>query len=115
MRRLDQTAGEISVFRQHSLVERKRLLVKISVKISVHAEPFKEAYSCRYVQVCASSDWSYAVCKSRASLVAQRVKRLPAMWEDLGLIPGSGRASEEGNGSPLQCPCPENPKDGGAQ
>ena len=31
----------------------------------------------------------------------------------LGSIPGSGRSSGEGNGNPLQCPCLENPMDGG--
>ena len=30
---------------------------------------------------------------------------------DLGLIPGSGRSSEEGNGNPLQDSCLENPMD----
>ena len=40
---------------------------------------------------------------SWASLVAQLVKNLPAMWEDLGLIPGLGRSLEkEGKGDPLQ-------------
>ena len=33
---------------------------------------------------------------------------------DLGLIPGSGRFPREGNGSPLQYSCLENPVDGGA-
>ena len=33
---------------------------------------------------------------------------------DLGLIPGSGRSSGEGNGNPLQDSCLENPMDGGA-
>ena len=33
---------------------------------------------------------------------------------DPGLIPGSGRSPEEGNGNPLQCSCLENPRDGGA-
>ena len=33
---------------------------------------------------------------------------------DLGSIPGSGRSPGEGNGSPLQCSCLENPRDGGA-
>ena len=32
---------------------------------------------------------------------------------DLGLIPGSGRSSGEGNGNPLQYSCLENPMDGG--
>ena len=33
---------------------------------------------------------------------------------DLGLIPGSGRSSGEGNGNPLQYSCLENPMDRGA-
>ena len=36
------------------------------------------------------------------SLVAQLVKNLPAMQEDPGLIPGSGRSPGEGIGYPLQ-------------
>ena len=34
--------------------------------------------------------------------------------EDPGSIPGSGRSPGEGNGSPLQYSCLENPMDGGA-
>ena len=48
------------------------------------------------------------------SLVAHRVKRLPAMWEAPGSIPGSGRSPGEGNGNPLQYSCLENPTDRGA-
>ena len=33
---------------------------------------------------------------------------------DLGFIPGSGRSPGEGNGTPLQYSCLENPTDGGA-
>ena len=33
---------------------------------------------------------------------------------DPGLIPGSGRSPEEGNGNPLQYSCLENPMDRGA-
>ena len=33
---------------------------------------------------------------------------------DLASIPGSGRSPGEGNGTPLQYPCLENPMDGGA-
>ena len=33
---------------------------------------------------------------------------------DLGLIPESGRSLGEGNGSPVQYSCLENPMDGGA-
>ena len=39
---------------------------------------------------------------SWASLVAQLVKNLPAMREDLGSIPGLGRFSGEGKGYSLQ-------------
>ena len=34
--------------------------------------------------------------------------------EDLGLIPGLGRSTGEGNGNPLQYFCLDNPMDGGA-
>ena len=33
---------------------------------------------------------------------------------DLGLIPGLGRSTGDGNGNPLQYSCLENPMDGGA-
>ena len=49
-----------------------------------------------------------------SSLVAQMVKRLAYNVGDLGLIPGLGRSSGEGNGNPLQYSCLENPMDGGA-
>ena len=39
---------------------------------------------------------------------------LPIMQEDPGSIPGLGRSPGEGNGSPLQYSCLENPMDGGA-
>ena len=42
------------------------------------------------------------------------VKYPPANAEDIrdtGLIPGSGRSPEEGNGNPLQYSCLENPMD----
>ena len=34
---------------------------------------------------------------------------------DLGSIPGSGRSPGEGNSTPLQYSCLENPMDGGAR
>ena len=46
--------------------------------------------------------------------VAQTVKHLAYNAGDLGLIPGSGRSSGEGNGNPLQHSCLENPMDRGA-
>ena len=48
---------------------------------------------------------------SWASLVAQMVKASAYNAGDLGSIPGSGRFLGEGNGSPLQYSCLENPMD----
>ena len=48
------------------------------------------------------------------SLVAQTVKASAYNAGDLGLIPGLGRSPGEGNGSPLQYCCLENPIDRGA-
>ena len=48
------------------------------------------------------------------SLVAQTVKASAYNAGDLGLIPGLGRYPGEGNGSPLQYCCLENPMDRGA-
>ena len=42
------------------------------------------------------------------------VKNPPANAGDCGLIPGSRRSPGEGNGSPLQYSCLENPMDRGA-
>ena len=41
------------------------------------------------------------------------VKNLPANAGVVGLIPESGRHPGEGNGTPLQYPCLENPMDRG--
>ena len=49
-----------------------------------------------------------------ASLVAQMVKASAYNAGDPGSIPGSGRSLGEGNGTPLQYSCLENPMDGGA-
>ena len=43
--------------------------------------------------------------------MAQLVKNLPAMWETLGSIPGSGRSSGDGKGYPLQSSGLENSMD----
>ena len=50
----------------------------------------------------------------RASLVAQRGKASACNAGDLGSIPGWGRSPGEGNGTPLQYSCLENPMDGEA-
>ena len=49
-----------------------------------------------------------------ASLVAQRLKRLPAMRETWVRSLGWEDSPGEGNGNPLQYSCLENPMDGGA-
>ena len=49
-----------------------------------------------------------------ASLVAQMVKASVCNAGDLGSIPELGRSPGEGNSSPLQYSCPENPMDGRA-
>jgi len=43
-----------------------------------------------------------------------RDKESTCQQGDMGLIPGSGRSSGEGNGNPLQYSCLENPMDRGA-
>ena len=45
---------------------------------------------------------------SWASLVAQLVKNLPAMWKTQVRSLGQGRSPKEGNGNPLQFSCLEN-------
>ena len=52
--------------------------------------------------------------KTRASLVAQRLKRLPPNAGDPGSILELGRSPGEGNGNPLQYSCLENPMEGEA-
>ena len=42
------------------------------------------------------------------------VKAFACTVGDLGLTPGLGRSTGEGNGNPLQYSCLENPMDGGA-
>ena len=42
------------------------------------------------------------------------IKNLPASAGDVGLIPGWGRSSGQGNGNPLHYPCLGNPMDRGA-
>ena len=50
----------------------------------------------------------------QATLVAQKVKSLPAMQETWVRLLKSGRYPGEGNGNPLQYSWMENPMDGGA-
>ena len=56
----------------------------------------------------------YPLQYSWASLVAQMVKNLPAMWETW--VPSLGRKKSPGgeHGNPLQYSCLENPMDRGA-
>ena len=50
----------------------------------------------------------------RAFPGGSEVKNLPANAGDMGLIPGSGRSSGEGNGNPFWNSCLENAMDRGA-
>ena len=58
--------------------------------------------------------FSWFLYSHRTSLVAQTVKASAYNAGDPGSIPGFGRSSGEGNGSPLQYSCLENPMDRGA-
>ena len=49
------------------------------------------------------------------SLVAQRLKRLPGMWEARVRSLGREDPLEKENGNPLQYSCLENPMEGGAR
>ena len=49
-----------------------------------------------------------------ASLVVSEVKASACNAGDLGLIPGLGRSTGEGNSNPFQYSCLENPMEGGA-
>ena len=53
----------------------------------------------------------YVVLLSLASLLAQMMKESACSAGDLGLIPGLGRSSGEGNGNLLQCSFLENSMD----
>ena len=48
---------------------------------------------------------------SKGFLGGSVAMNLPANAGDVGLIPGSGRSSGEGNGNPVQYSCLENPTD----
>ena len=54
-------------------------------------------------------DFIFLGSKITASLVAQRIKNLPAMWETQGSIPWLGRSPGGGNGNPFQYSCLEKP------
>ena len=51
---------------------------------------------------------------SQAVLVVKTPPANPGDASDSGLVPGSGRSPGEGNGTPLQYSCLENPMDRGA-
>ena len=69
---------------------------------------------------CSSLAWPYVfsfICwksvTSGTSLVAEKVKNLPAMQEIRVWYPGLGRSPAQGNGNPLQYSCLENFRDRG--
>ena len=68
----------------------------------VYLKELEKRLVCRYFKV------------YRASLVAQMVKRLPAMWENwVRSLDQLGRSPGGGNGNPLQYSCLENFMDRG--
>ena len=78
--------------------------------ISLQSKGLSRVFSNTTVQKC---QFFSAQLSSGASLVAQRVKRLPACNAgDLDSIPGLGRSSGEGNGNSPQYSCLENLMDG---
>ena len=56
----------------------------------------------------------FSVSQGRGFPGGSEVKASACNAGDPGSIPGLGRSSGEGNGSPLQYSCLENPMDGGA-
>ena len=70
--------------------------------------------TCSIMVLCLCFLWNLTFFPRKTPLVAQMVKRLAYNAGDLGLIPGLGRSSGEGNGNPLQYSCLENPMDRGA-
>ena len=61
------------------------------------------------------SDVNASIIKNMGFPGSSEVKNPPAITEDMGLIPGSGISSGEGNGNPLLYPCLENPMERGAK
>ena len=59
-----------------------------------------------HIWECSTKSFLLAYFSVGASLVSQSVKKMPGAG-DPSWIPGSGRSPEEGNGKPLQYPCPE--------
>ena len=56
----------------------------------------------------------YLYAASQVALVVKNPPANPGITGDVGLIPGSGGSSGEGNGNPLQYSCLENSMDRGA-
>ena len=56
----------------------------------------------------------FITCASQVTLIVKNPPTNTGDARDLGVSPGSGRPPREGNGSPLQYSCLENPMDRGA-
>ena len=79
---------------------------------SVESKDCSVSHCISYFLIGLFSDISYF--QLFASLVAQTVKCLPAMWETQVRALG-GKDPQEGNGNPLQYYCLENSMDRGAR
>ena len=91
------------------------LLQQAKIQVSAGLCSFLGAPGRIYFVVSAGEGIGYPFQYFGASLVAQLVKNLPAMWEtwvgSLGWIPGLGRSTGEGKGYPLQYSGVENAMD----
>ena len=67
---------------------------------------------CVHVCVCVCAHACMCVCV-KGFPGDSAVKNPPVNAGDMGLVPGSGRSSGEGNDYPLQCSCLGNPMDKG--
>ena len=85
--------------------------MKCSLDISSFPEEISSLLMLLFSSVSLHSSFKGVLSLLLASLVAQRIKHLPARWGDLGSIPGSGISPGEGNGNPLEYSCLGNPMD----
>ena len=109
--------------REHySVIKRDKLLLCATTWMNVQRVTLSENSQSQTVLYCIIPfiwhSWNDKNLKefqeSWASLVAQRVKRLPAMWETWVRSLGQEDPLEEDMATPLQYSCLENSMDGGA-
>ena len=82
--------------------------ISISIYLSIYLSIYIYIYKLLYLYIIS------IIYITKASLVAQIVKNLPAMWETWVQSLGLGRFPGGGHGNPLQYSCLENSMDRGA-